>query len=113
LPAYGLIIDSKISPKLGKINTILIQDGTLREKNLLIISGKIGKIKRIVDFQEKVISQAFPGDPVQVIGLDFLAEAGKKFLATPDDKFTQKISKLLVDYQKEGGAVGLSNQPIV
>jgi len=106
LPPYGLVVDSKLSSKLGKIATLLVQGGTLREKNLLLANGKIGKIKRIVDFQGKNVNQAFPGDPVQVIGLDFLAEAGEKFLAIPDDKFSKKIGKLLADYQIERKDLG-------
>ncbi|KLL04045.1 MAG: translation initiation factor IF-2 [Mycoplasmataceae bacterium CE_OT135] len=112
LPACGLIIDSKLSPKLGgKITTLLVQNGTLQTKDLLLTNGEIGKIKRMVDFQGKNINQAFPGDPAQVVGLDFLPEAGEKFLTIPDDKFAKKISKLLADYQREKGNLDLSTQP--
>jgi translation initiation factor IF-2 len=100
---------------LGKINILLVQGGTLQEKDLLLTNGKIGKIKRMVDFQGKIIKQVFPGDPVQVIGLDFLAEAGEKFLAIPEDKFSKKIGKLLTDYQRERSNfdIDLLNQPTV
>jgi len=84
----------------------------LRTRELLFTHGEIGKIKRIVDFQEKNINQALPGDPAQVIGLDFLAEAGEKFLTIPDDKFGKKISKLLAGYHGEKGSVDFSSQPV-
>ncbi|RHZ36955.1 translation initiation factor IF-2 [endosymbiont GvMRE of Glomus versiforme] len=110
LPACGLVIDSKLSSKLGKIALLLVQNGTLREKDLLLTNGKIGKIKRMTDFQKKNLNQAFPGDPVQVIGLDFLAEVGEKFLTISDDKLGKKISKLLTDYQKERSEIDLVSQ---
>lgn len=111
LPAHGLIIDSKVDTKLGKINALLVQDGTLREKDLFLANGKIGKIKRMIDFQNKKISQVFPSDPVQIIGLDFLAEAGEKFLVISEDKFSKNFSKLLTDYQRERIHVDLPSQP--
>ncbi|RHZ37192.1 translation initiation factor IF-2 [endosymbiont GvMRE of Glomus versiforme] len=113
LPACGLVVDSKLSSKLGKIALLLVQNGTLREKDLLLTNGKIGKIKRMTDFQKKILNQAFPGDPVQVIGLDFLAEVGEKFLTISDDKVGKKISKLLSDYQKERSEIDFSNQPTI
>jgi translation initiation factor IF-2 len=111
LPAHGLIIDSKVDTKLGKINMLLVQDGTLREKDLFLANGKMGKIKRMIDFQNKKISQVFPSDPVQIIGLDFLAEAGEKFLVISEDKFSKNFSKLLTDYQREKIHVDLPSQP--
>jgi translation initiation factor IF-2 len=111
LPACGLVIDSKISTKLGKINMLLVQGGTLREKDSLLVSGKIGKIKKMIDFQGKKITQALPSDPVQVIGLDFLAEAGEKFLAIPEkDRISKDLSKFLADYQRKRVHTNLSDQ---
>ncbi|CAI2194309.1 15668_t:CDS:2, partial [Funneliformis geosporum] len=106
LPAYGLIIDSKISSQLGKVTTLLVQGGTLREKDLLFTKGKLGKIKRMLDFQGKGINQALPSDLAQVIGLDFLAQAGEKFLTVREDKWSKKINELLADYQKERDPIG-------
>ena len=111
MPAHGLIIDSKVDTKLGKVNTLLVQDGILQEKDLFLANGKIGKIKRMIDFQNKKGSQAFPGDPVQIIGLDFLAEAGEKFLVISEDKFSKNFSKLLTDYQREKNYVDFPSQP--
>ncbi|CAG8774460.1 34881_t:CDS:2, partial [Racocetra persica] len=85
----------QVNAKLGKTTTLLVQGGTLRAKDLFLTNGKIGKIKRMLDFQGKIINQVFSGDAAQIIGLDFLSEAGEKFLTIPDDKLSPKISKLL------------------
>jgi translation initiation factor IF-2 len=91
----------------------LVQNGTLREKDLLLVNGRIGKIKRILDFQAKKISQAFPSDLAQVFGLDFLAKVGEKFLAIPEDKFSKNFSKLLTDYREATNYTDLPSLPTV
>ena len=101
LPASGVIIDSKISPQLGKITTLLVQEGNLQVKNLLLVDGKIGKIKRITSLQGKNLDQALAGDPVLVTGLDFLAKSGEKFLTITNEKLAQKISKVIGNYYSQ------------
>ncbi|CAI2199622.1 2156_t:CDS:1, partial [Funneliformis geosporum] len=54
----------------------------------------------------KGINQALPSDLVQVIGLDFLAPVGEKFLTVREDKWSKKINELLADYQKERDSIG-------
>lgn len=110
-PAYGVVIDSKLSPQLGKTNFLLVQGGVLKEGNLLFINGQIGKVKRMTDLQGKSLNQTFPSASVQVIGLDFLAEAGEKFLTITNKDLGKKISKLLENYRKEKGNDDFSYQP--
>ena len=98
LPASGVVLDSRMTPQLGKIATLLVQEGNLQVKNLLLVEGKIGKIKRILSLQKKNLDQAFAGDPVLVIGLDFLVKSGEKFLTITNEKLAQKINKVTENY---------------
>ena len=98
LPASGVVIDSRMTPQLGKITTLLVQEGNLQVKNLLLVEGQIGKVKRILSLQKKNLAQAFAGDPVLVIGLDFLVKSGEKFLTIINEKLAQKINKVIENY---------------
>lgn len=94
-PANGIVIDSYLNSQLGIINNLLIQGGQLKTNDWLLVSGEEGKVKRILDNQKNPINQVSPGESVLVTGLDFLVQAGEKFLVINDKETRQEIIKLI------------------
>jgi len=86
---------------MGITTDLLVQGGCLRPKDLVLIKGQIGKIKKMTDQTGTNFAQAYPSDPVQVIGLDFPTEAGEKFLVVNDEQLGKKITQKLSEYQSD------------
>ncbi|CAG8506999.1 5171_t:CDS:2 [Racocetra fulgida] len=80
-PASGVVINSYSHPQAGTMLTeLLIQGGRLQEKNEIFLNGRLGSVKIIFDLTGRKLSQAFPGDLVRIVGCNFPAELGNKFL---------------------------------
>ncbi|MEK7065144.1 MAG: translation initiation factor IF-2 [Patescibacteria group bacterium] len=77
IPAIGTIIESHIDKGTGPIATILVQQGTLRRNDALVVNGEIyGKVRAMKDYAGKAIDEAGPSVPVQIIGFKVAPEVG-------------------------------------
>jgi len=97
-PAAGTVIESHLDPKRGPTATLLLQDGTLKEGDILKTFSAAGKIKIIEDFQGNSIKKALPSDPVVVLGFEKAPGVGEKFQALEN---AGKVKKEIQN-QKEG-----------
>ena len=89
--AYGTVLEAHLSKALGPSATIIIMSGTLRWKDYIIVGQSSGRIKLIFNHQNKKITKAFPSQPVKIIGLNKVPEAGDRFLCFEDEKTFKKI----------------------
>ena len=97
-PAAGTVIESHLDPKRGPTATLLLQDGALKEGDILKTFSAAGKIKIIEDFQGNSIKKALPSDPVVVLGFEKAPGVGEKFQALEN---AGKVKKEIQN-QKEG-----------
>jgi len=77
--AIGAVIESSLSSNKGVIATLLIQNGFLRKGDFILAGSATGRIRAIFNDEGKEIEEALPSDPVQVLGLDKLPQAGDVF----------------------------------
>ncbi|MDI6752459.1 MAG: translation initiation factor IF-2 [bacterium] len=78
-PAEGVVIEAKIDKGRGPVATVLIQDGTLRLKDIFVANSNIAKVRAMFDDSGESIKEAGPSTPVEVLGFSFLAKAGDTF----------------------------------
>ncbi|CAG8561784.1 9537_t:CDS:2 [Ambispora leptoticha] len=98
-PAHGVIIDSYLHPQTGsQINELLVQDGKLKEKDIIFLNGKFGKAKMIFGLHGQKITTVYPSDIVQVIGLNISAELGDRFLVVDNEEAIAEIENELANY---------------
>lgn len=98
---HGTVIDSYLQSRTGfQISKLLIKGGQLQTKDTVFLNGKFSKIKMFLDRNSKK-NAAFPGDIVQVSGLDDSAKIGDKFLVINDKKTRDSIEKELRSHFKE------------
>jgi len=102
-PAIGTIIESHIDKGLGPVATVLIHTGKLSLRDNIIVGempdAVYGKVKRLRNFLGADISTAFPGMPVQIVGLKASPRVGDILKVEKDIKeFKKKIKK--IDLQK-------------
>jgi translation initiation factor IF-2 len=76
-PASGSVIESKLDPGRGPVVTILIMRGTLEVGDALVAGASWGRVRAMHDFTGKRVTQALPGEPVEVLGFDGVPDAGE------------------------------------
>jgi translation initiation factor IF-2 len=85
-PATGNIIESKLDKQQGPMATLLVNDGTLRVGDVVLIGDVWGKIRAMFDDRGETLPEAGPGDPVAVTGLSSAPEAGETFVVLEDER---------------------------
>lgn len=99
-PAMGITIESKLDKGRGPVATVLVKNGTLRVGDN-IIAGKVsGKIRALVNDLGKNVKKAGPSEPVEIVGLDDLPEAGDTFYVT-DEKTARELANKRQQFSKE------------
>ncbi len=72
------VIESQLDPTRGPLATVVVRNGTLRERDVVVVGSSWGRIRALIDHQGKRVPAATPGMPVQVIGLSDVPQAGEK-----------------------------------
>ncbi len=91
--ATGTVIESKKDDKVGSTATLLIQNGTLRLGDPLVVGNFYGKVRTLKNDRGENITEATPSKPVEVTGLSEVPDAGDKFMAFESEKEAKKIAE--------------------
>jgi translation initiation factor IF-2 len=78
-PATGVVIESRQDSKRGATATLLVKEGTLKNKDIIGTDSSFGKIKTMEDFRSQPIKKATPSTPTIVTGLNQVPQVGEKF----------------------------------
>jgi translation initiation factor IF-2 len=97
LPAMGAVLEAKIDKGRGNVATVLVQNGTLRVGDNFVAGAVYGKVRAMFDENGKMVKEAEPATPVEVLGLEGLPMAGDSFQSIADDKKARQI----VSYRQE------------
>ena len=95
--ASGVVIESKIDKGKGPVSTILISNGKLKKGDYFVCGNTWGKIRAMINYEGKMIDEAFPSMPVEILGMNSSAFAGAEFLVTPNEEEAKEISKIKSD----------------
>jgi translation initiation factor IF-2 len=99
-PANGVVIESKIDKGKGPVSTILITNGVLKKANHFVCGNTYGKIRAMIDYEGKIINEALPSMPVEILGMNESAYAGAEFLVTE----TEEKAKEIADFNKNNSS---------
>ena len=90
--ASGAVIEAKKDDKVGSTATLLIQNGTLRIGDPIVVGNYYGKVRTLKDDRGNNIVEAKPSTPVEVTGLSEVPSAGDKFMAFESEKQAKEIA---------------------
>ena len=90
--ARGVVIESRKDSKVGSVATLLIQNGTLRLGDPIVIGNYAGKVRTLKDDKGNSIVEATPSTPVEVTGISEVPSAGDKFMAFETEKQAKDIA---------------------
>ena len=91
--ASGTVIESKMDKSLGVVSTVLIQNGTLRIGDAVVVGNYAGKIRTLKNDRGENLTQAGPSMPVSITGISESPAAGDKFMAFENEKKAKAISE--------------------
>jgi len=89
----GTIIESYLDAKKGPIATLILNQGTLKENDIIGTRSTTGKVKSLSDFQGKVIEKASPSQPVSVLGFEKTPGVGEKFKVYQTQEEAESVLK--------------------
>ncbi len=91
--ARGVVIESKIDKGKGPVSTILISNGKLARGDYFICGDTWGKIRAMINYEGKMVNEALPSMPVEILGMNSSAYAGAEFMVTEDEEEAKKLSE--------------------
>ena len=89
--ASGVVLEAELDRRQGPRTTLLVQKGTLRQGDSVLVGQTWGRIKAMTDFRGNRIPEAGPSTPVVVLGLQDVADAGDSFRAVDSDREAKRI----------------------
>lgn len=101
--AKGIIIESKLDKGCGPVATVLVQNGTLRNGDIVIAGTAVGRVRSMKDHTGRTVKEAGPSVPVSIIGLAEVPEAGDDFAAVEDERMARTLADQRRDKAKEEG----------
>ena len=90
--ASGTVIEAKLDKGRGPVATVLVQNGTLRTGDILVVGACFGKIRRMVDDKGREIKEALPSTPVEIIGLSDVPVAGDIFKVFESERRAREVA---------------------
>jgi translation initiation factor IF-2 len=90
--ASGVVIESKLDPGRGPVVTVLIQRGTLRIGESIVAGAEPGRVRAMIDYRGERVTEAVPGDPVEILGFDGVPDAGEHVRAVESDKEARRLA---------------------
>jgi translation initiation factor IF-2 len=99
-PAEGVVIESKIEIGRGPVATILVQKGTLAKGDAIVVGETSGRARSLMDFSGKMLNEAGPSTPVQILGLESVPSPGDILNVVKNEREAQKIVDNRVNERK-------------
>ena len=108
--ATGTVIEARSDNKVGSIVSLLVQSGTLRLGDPVVIGTSYGKIRSLKDDKGNNITAATPSTPVEITGINELPTAGDKFMAFATEKEARSVSeqRKIRSHSKDTNRAGMS-----
>jgi translation initiation factor IF-2 len=91
-PAIGAVVESRLDKGRGPVATILIQKGTLRKNDILLVGPYYGKIRAMIGDNGKPTDHAGPSMPVEVLGLSGVPDAGEQAVVIATEKKAREVA---------------------
>jgi len=90
--AQGVVIESALDKGRGAVATVLVQNGTLRTGDVVVVGSAFGKIRALVDDKGKQVKKAGPSIPVEIMGLSEVPSAGDTLMVVSDERVAREAA---------------------
>ena len=94
--AHGAVIEARLDKGRGPVATLLVQNGTLKQGDVIIAGTAVGRVRAMTDARGQKLTEAGPSVPVEIIGMGEVPGAGDDFHAVADER----MARTLVEQRK-------------
>lgn len=107
----GVVIEAQLEKGRGPVATVLIENGTLEQGDIVVVGATFGKVKAMTDYKGERQKAALPAMPVEILGLDEVPQAGDKLERVDherDARYIVDARKSIRDSEMQGGRKSMS-----
>ena len=87
----GTVIEARLDKGRGPVATLLVQNGTLKQGDIIIAGTAVGRVRTMVDYKGNRLTEAGPSVPVEISGLSEAPSAGSSFFAVADERMAREL----------------------
>jgi len=99
-PLEAVIIESHLSPGRGPVATVIVRDGTLREKDWLVAGAAHGRVKALLDETGRRVAEAKPGESAEILGFDDIPSVGARLVVAEDQTAARRAAAAAEEAEK-------------
>ncbi|HTV93662.1 MAG TPA: translation initiation factor IF-2 [Verrucomicrobiae bacterium] len=110
--ASGVVIESQLSRGRGAVATVLVQNGTLRVGDIVVVGGTFGKVRALIDDKGKQVKKAGPSIPVEVMGLQDVPAAGDTLMVVSDERVARETAEKRAVRRRDVRIAGAGSQRV-
>ena len=87
----GTVIEARLDKGRGPVATLLVQNGTLKQGDIIIAGTAVGRVRTMLDYKGNRLTEAGPSVPVEIAGLSEAPTAGSPFFAVADERMAREL----------------------
>ena len=106
----GTVIEARLDKGRGPVATLLVQNGTLKQGDVIIAGTSVGRVRTMTNYKGERLTQAGPSVPVEIAGLSEAPTAGAPFFAVADERMARELVEQRRQAQKD--ALAKMNQKV-
>ena len=106
--ASGTVIEARLDKGRGPVSTLLVQNGTLKQGDVIIAGTAVGRVRAMTDYRGRNIKTAGPSVPVEIIGMAEVPQAGDTFNAVADERMARQLAEERKQAEKDSKMKNLS-----
>lgn len=91
--AIGTVIEAQLDKGRGSVATLLVQNGTLRVGDPIVVGNTFGRVRAMVNDLGRRVKEAAPATPVEITGLNDVPQAGDRFVVFEDEKTAREVGE--------------------
>jgi translation initiation factor IF-2 len=91
--ASGYVIEAKLDKGRGPVATVLVERGTLRKGDIVVVGTSYGRVRMLIDPKGRTLLEAGPADPVEIVGLGSVPDAGDEFRVMEDEREARGLAE--------------------
>jgi len=110
--ADGAVIEAKLDKGRGPVATVLVQRGTLKHGDLVVAGAEWGRVRALVNERGETVEQALPAEPVEILGLSGVPEAGDEFVVVESEARAREVTEYRGRKRRESRQATISRQSL-
>ncbi|AQT60692.1 translation initiation factor IF-2 [Cellvibrio sp. PSBB023] len=99
--AKGVVIEARVDKGRGTVATILVQQGTLKQGDLILAGQSYGRVRAMMNERGQQVQDAGPSTPVEILGLDTPPSAGDDFVVLTDERKAREVAQFRAEKERK------------